>query len=166
VKPSAAALQTTLQQWGYGQIASPVAEQVGVERRQKPHVGRHGTWFQPEMLFAREARTSLDHDPGESADAALAAFGLAERARHRAGALSGGEQQRVAIAAAAGRRAPLVLADEPTGELDASNERIVLESLRDLRDTFGSTVVVVTHSSRVAGAADRVVEMRDGKVLA
>jgi ABC-type lipoprotein export system ATPase subunit len=104
-------------------------------------------------------------DPGESADAALAAFGLAARAGHRAGALSGGEQQRVAIAAAAGRRAPLVLADEPTGELDARNERIVLESLRDLRDTFGSTVVVVTHSSRVAGAADRVVEMRDGKVL-
>jgi putative ABC transport system ATP-binding protein len=104
-------------------------------------------------------------EPDGSADAALAAFGLAARAGHRAGALSGGEQQRVAIAAAAGRRAPLVLADEPTGELDARNERIVLQSLRDLRDTFGSTVVVVTHSSRVAGAADRVVEMRDGKVL-
>jgi ABC-type lipoprotein export system ATPase subunit len=105
-------------------------------------------------------------DPDGSADAALAAFGLAARAGHRAGTLSGGEQQRVAIAAAAGRRAPLVLADEPTGELDATNEGIVLESLRDLRDTFASAVVVVTHSSRVAGAADRVVEMRDGKVIA
>jgi putative ABC transport system ATP-binding protein len=104
-------------------------------------------------------------DARESAASALAAFGLAGRAGHRAGALSGGEQQRVAIAAAAARRAPLVLADEPTGELDAANEAIVLEALRELRDTFTSTVIVVTHSSRVAAAADRVVEMRDGRAF-
>src|ERR1700716_485755 len=67
VKPSAAALQATLQRWGHGQVASPIAEQVGVERRQKPHVGLRRAWFQPEMLFQREARTSLDHDPGENA---------------------------------------------------------------------------------------------------
>ena len=96
--------------------------------------------------------------------AALRHFGLAERARHRIGALSGGEQQRVAIAAAAARRAPLVLADEPTGELDAANEGIVLDSLRSLRNDYESTVVVVTHSERVAAAADRVIEIRDGRV--
>jgi ABC-type lipoprotein export system ATPase subunit len=95
-------------------------------------------------------------------DRALDAFNLQHRERQRAGTLSGGEQQRVAIAAAAAREAPLVFADEPTAELDAQNERIVLQALRRLRDDFGSTVVVVTHSPRVAEAADRVVEIRDG----
>jgi putative ABC transport system ATP-binding protein len=104
--------------------------------------------------------------PGATADEALAAFGLSARAGHRVGALSGGEQQRVAIAAAYAREAPLVLADEPTGELDAGNEQRVLEALRQLRERRGSTVIVVTHSSQVAGAADRVVEMRDGRVVA
>jgi ABC-type lipoprotein export system ATPase subunit len=94
---------------------------------------------------------------------ALAAFGLEGRRRQRAGTLSGGEQQRVAIAAAAGRRASLVLADEPTGELDAVNEGIVLDALRQLRDEYECTVVIVTHSTRLADAADRVVELRDGR---
>jgi putative ABC transport system ATP-binding protein len=96
---------------------------------------------------------------------ALAELGLRDRARHRVGQLSGGEQQRVAIAAAAARRPSLVLADEPTGELDATNERVVLEALKRLRDEHGSTVVVVTHSEQVATAADRVVEVRDGQVI-
>jgi ABC-type lipoprotein export system ATPase subunit len=96
---------------------------------------------------------------------ALSRFGLAPRAGHRPGALSGGEQQRVAIAAAYARRAPLVLADEPTGELDSGNETLVLDALRELRDSRGSAVIVVTHSPRVASAADRVVEMRDGQVI-
>jgi putative ABC transport system ATP-binding protein len=95
-------------------------------------------------------------------EAALAAFDLAGRGGQRAGSLSGGEQQRVAIAAAAAREAPLVLADEPTAELDARNEESVLRALSRLRDDFGSTVVVVTHSPRVAGAVDRVIEIRDG----
>jgi putative ABC transport system ATP-binding protein len=98
----------------------------------------------------------------ELVDRALDAFDLQERERQRAGSLSGGEQQRVAIAAAAAREAPLVLADEPTAELDARNEQSVLRALRRLRDEFGSTVIVVTHSSRVAEIADRVVEIRDG----
>jgi putative ABC transport system ATP-binding protein len=101
-------------------------------------------------------------DPREAIQEALATFGLSGRAEHRAGALSGGEQQRVAIAAAAARAAPLVLADEPTGELDAENERVVLEAFRRLRELRGSSIVIVTHSSEVAAAADRVVEMRDG----
>jgi ABC-type lipoprotein export system ATPase subunit len=100
-----------------------------------------------------------------AADAALERFGLGARGRHRAGALSGGEQQRVAIAGAYARRASLVLADEPTGELDARNEQLVLDALRELRDECSSAVVVVTHSAQVAGAADRVVEMRDGRVV-
>ncbi len=121
-------------------------------------------------LSAREnvaigLRIAGQADPGAGAEDALATFGLADRAAHRAGALSGGEQQRVAIAAAFARAAPLVLADEPTGELDARNEQIVLEALARLREERGSTVILVTHSETVAGGADRVVEMRDGAVV-
>jgi putative ABC transport system ATP-binding protein len=121
-------------------------------------------------LTAREnvivsLRLASRSDEGGAAEEALGAFGLDARANQRAGSLSGGEQQRVAIAAAAARRAPLVLADEPTGELDAVNEERVLQALRELRDSFGSTVVVVTHSPRVARAADRVIEMRDGRAI-
>jgi putative ABC transport system ATP-binding protein len=101
----------------------------------------------------------------DAVDRALDAFDLRRRGRTRAGALSGGEQQRVAIAAAAAREAPLVLADEPSAELDERNERIVLEALTRLRDTFGSSVVVVTHSPRVADAVDRVIELHDGRVV-
>jgi putative ABC transport system ATP-binding protein len=105
-----------------------------------------------------------DGAPGAVAEA-LHVFGLRGRAGERASLLSGGEQQRVAIAAAAARRAALVLADEPTGELDEKNEHRVLDALRELRGRFGSTVVVVTHSRRVAEAADRVIEIRDGRVV-
>jgi putative ABC transport system ATP-binding protein len=120
-------------------------------------------------LSAREnvtigLRLAGHEDPDGAAEDSLSAFGLGPRIAQRAGVLSGGEQQRVAIAAAAARGAPLVLADEPTGELDAANERVVLEALRRLRDERGSTVVIVTHSRPVAEAADRVVEMRDGAV--
>ena len=129
---------------------------------------RDNLW--PSLSARRNVMISLQlagrRDPAPAADDALEAFGLGSRGGTRAGALSGGEQQRVAIAAAAARRAPLVLADEPTGELDAANERLVLDALRELRDSFGSTVVVVTHSARVSAAADRVVEMRDGRVAA
>jgi putative ABC transport system ATP-binding protein len=122
------------------------------------------------LLSAAEnvaAVLQLAHEPSAGVRAldALGEFGLRERARHRVGALSGGEQQRVAIAAAAARRASLVLADEPTGELDRANEKIVLDALRRLRDEHNATVVVVTHSQQVAATADRVIELRDGKVV-
>jgi putative ABC transport system ATP-binding protein len=97
---------------------------------------------------------------------ALERFGLGKRERQRAGSLSGGEQQRLGIAAAAARGARLVLADEPTAELDERNEQIVLGAFRQLRDELGVTVVIVTHSERVAEAVDRVVEIRDGAVAA
>ena len=101
----------------------------------------------------------------ERAESALASFGLGEHLGRRAATLSGGEQQRVAIAAAAAREAPLVLADEPTAELDERNEELVLAALQRLRDAFGSTVVVVTHSPQVADAADRVIELHDGRAV-
>ena len=122
------------------------------------------------MLSAREnvaigLRLAGKKDVGATVHRSLELFDLATRDDQRAGSLSGGEQQRVAIAAAAARGARLVLADEPTAELDEKNEQIVLDALRRLRDELGSTVVVVTHSPRVAEAVDRVIEMRDGKAV-
>ena len=121
-------------------------------------------------LTAREnveltLRLARRQDTSRDTDRALASFGLHKRERQRAGSLSGGEQQRVAIAAAAARAAKLVLADEPTAELDERNELTVLDALGRLREQFGATVVVVTHSMRVAVAADRIVELRDGRVV-
>ena len=92
----------------------------------------------------------------------LAEFGLEPAAGRRPQALSGGEQQRVAVAAAGARGARLVLADEPTAELDEASEDGVLDALERLREG-GATVIVVTHSGRVAGRADRVIEIRDGR---
>ena len=103
-------------------------------------------------------------DAGRRADETLRTFGLSGRASHRAATLSGGEQQRVAIAAAAARSVQLVLADEPTGELDAANEAIVLTALERLRDVTGATIVTVTHARPVADAADRIVTFVDGRV--
>jgi ABC-type lipoprotein export system ATPase subunit len=124
----------------------------------------------PALSAQENVAISLRLAGRENAEAAaaqsLAAFGLGRRGSHRAATLSGGEQQRVAIAAAAARRARLVLADEPTGELDQHNEEIVLEALERLCRDCDSTVVVVTHSERVAERAGRVIEMRDGKVVA
>jgi putative ABC transport system ATP-binding protein len=122
------------------------------------------------LLSAREnvaiaLRLGGRRDALAAAEEALRAVGLGGRTRVRASLLSGGEQQRVAIAAAAARRAPLVLADEPTAELDEANERVVLDALRGLSVDLGSTVVVVTHSRRVVEAVDRVVELRDGRAL-
>jgi putative ABC transport system ATP-binding protein len=121
------------------------------------------------MLSAREnvalgLRLSGRRRVEPAVDRTLAAFGLRGGGRQRAGTLSGGEQQRVAIAAAAAREAPLVLADEPTAELDEANESIVLDAFQHLRDRLGTTVVVVTHSQRVAEFADRVIELLDGRV--
>ena len=96
--------------------------------------------------------------------ALLSYVGLAERARHRPAQLSGGEQQRVAIARALANRPAMLLADEPTGELDARTGAEIIALLSRLNHE-GTTVVVVTHDEELAGAARRVVHMRDGVVI-
>ena len=118
-----------------------------------------------ENVAAAVSLAGLDRDPVQAADEALAIFSLEERAHNTPDRLSGGEQQRVAIAAAAARRPRIVFADEPTGELDAANESIVLETLRRLRDTYQSAVVLITHSPTVAESCDRMVEVVDGRVV-
>ncbi|HEU4647980.1 MAG TPA: ABC transporter ATP-binding protein [Gemmatimonadales bacterium] len=89
--------------------------------------------------------------------------GLAARANHRATQLSGGEMQRVAIARALANRPALLLADEPTGELDAATGREILELFRRL-NSDGVTLVVVTHDDRLADEAGRVIHMLDGRI--
>jgi putative ABC transport system ATP-binding protein len=96
---------------------------------------------------------------------ALEMVGLSERANNRPGQLSGGEQQRVAIARALVTNPVLVLADEPTGELDTYNTCKVIELMRDLNRETGQTFAIVTHDPMVADYTRRIVTLRDGKVF-
>ena len=98
------------------------------------------------------------------ADELLATVGLGERGHHYPSQLSGGEQQRVALARAFAARPPLLLADEPTGNLDSATGTRVLEILTDLQRREGTTLVLVTHDSAVARRADRLVHLRDGRI--
>jgi putative ABC transport system ATP-binding protein len=96
---------------------------------------------------------------------ALVQVGLENRARNRPSQMSGGERQRVAIARALVTRPALVLADEPTGELDTANTCLVIEIMRRLNDELQQTFAVVTHDPMVAAYARRVISLRDGKVI-
>jgi putative ABC transport system ATP-binding protein len=91
--------------------------------------------------------------------------GLSERARHRPHELSGGEQQRVAIARALANRPKLLLADEPTGQLDSETGHVIMVLLRSIVRTEGITAVVATHDPMMLDVADRIVEMRDGALI-
>jgi len=95
----------------------------------------------------------------------LAEVGLAERLHHRPAALSGGEQQRVGIASALANQPSLLLADEPTGELDSQTARSIMELLVKLNQSRHTTLVIVTHDLAVAAYARRVVQMRDGLIV-
>jgi putative ABC transport system ATP-binding protein len=100
----------------------------------------------------------------ERADQALGSVGLMHRSRYEPSLLSGGERQRVAIARALASDSPILLADEPTGNLDRQNGMQVMSTLRDLATEHGKAVLVVTHDARYARFADRVYHMEDGKV--
>jgi len=96
--------------------------------------------------------------------AVLKLLGIESRLDHKPRALSGGEQQRVAIARAIVNRPAILLADEPTGNLDTENSNAVLGLLRDLNGSLGQTILMITHNPEAAGYADRIVRMRDGHI--
>ncbi|MEK7370704.1 MAG: ABC transporter ATP-binding protein [candidate division NC10 bacterium] len=95
----------------------------------------------------------------------LAEVGLAERAHHYPVQLSGGEQQRVAVARAVSRRPPVLLADEPTGNLDSATGKQIIDLLLALNRNLGSTLILVTHDAALAAHADRLVLLRDGRIV-
>ncbi|WP_232846474.1 ABC transporter ATP-binding protein [Amphritea pacifica] len=99
-----------------------------------------------------------------TAEQALALVGLSERADHFPAQLSGGEQQRVAIARAVAKQPRVLFCDEPTGALDSTSGRQVMEVLQQINQSLGATVVIITHAATIAGMADRVIHFADGQI--
>jgi ABC-type lipoprotein export system ATPase subunit len=95
----------------------------------------------------------------------LQQVGLSERAKHFPKELSGGQIQRAAIARALVNKPRIILADEPTGNLDSANSKSIIELFRTIRNTLGTTIIVVTHDRDIAQQADRVVELKDGAIV-
>jgi putative ABC transport system ATP-binding protein len=103
--------------------------------------------------------------PGPDFEELLRVLGIEKRLDHKPNALSGGEQQRVAIARAIVNHPAILLADEPTGNLDTGNSQAVLEILRDLNQRLGQTILMITHNPEAAAFAHRTIHMRDGRVM-
>jgi putative ABC transport system ATP-binding protein len=110
-----------------------------------------------------EMATEISLDPMPASEA-LERVGLSGREAHFPSQLSGGEQQRVAIARAIAKRPGILFCDEPTGALDISTGKVVLEVLMDVNRKMGTTLLVITHNAAIAGVANRVIRMRDGMV--
>lgn len=123
----------------------------------------------PTMTALENVATPLEltgaADAFDRAAAELAAVGLDHRANHYPAQMSGGEQQRVALARASATRPDILLADEPTGNLDETNGAAIMDLLFGLRDKHGATLVLVTHSQELAARCDRIIRLRDGQIL-
>lgn len=122
----------------------------------------------PTMTALENVATPLElagrRDAFERAEEELRAVGLGARIDHYPAQLSGGEQQRVALARAAAPRPSILLADEPTGNLDGKNGAAIMDLLFGLRDRHGATLVLVTHAPDLAARCDRVVQLADGRI--
>jgi putative ABC transport system ATP-binding protein len=122
----------------------------------------------PTMTALENVATPLElaraPDAFARAEAELVAMGLGHRTGHYPSQMSGGEQQRVALARAAATRPEILLADEPTGNLDGATGAQIMDLLMEMRDRHGSTLVLVTHSAELAARCDREVRLRDGVI--
>ncbi len=159
-----------------GRVQVAGVDITGAGRRELGRYRRHCVSFVfqsfnlfPGLTAIENVRFAADvagrHDPAAVATQALASVGLAARVHHFPHELSGGEQQRVAIARALATANPVLLCDEPTGELDYTTGISILSLLADSA-ARGTTVVVVTHNREIARMADRVVELSGGRVVA
>lgn len=119
---------------------------------------------QENVQFAMDLRPKMDGDNPQRALQLLTDVGLGERAQHFPAQLSGGEQQRVAIARAIANEPPLLLCDEPTGNLDLETARSVLGTLQQLKRERDMTILLVTHNRAIGPIADRVMDLRDGTI--
>jgi putative ABC transport system ATP-binding protein len=152
-----------------GQDLGPMGEDE-LARFRRAHMGVVFQSFHliPTMTALENVAVPLElagaADAFPRAEAELAAVGLAARAHHYPAQMSGGEQQRVALARAAVTRPQILLADEPTGNLDGVNGEAIMSLLFGLRDRHGATLVLVTHAPELAARCDRVVRLRDGRV--
>ena len=113
----------------------------------------------PQLIHGASMEQAL-----KRADELISSVGLSERANHKPAELSGGEQQRVAVARALANNPAIIFADEPTGNLDSANSEIVHKILVDLKEKFDKTFVIVTHNAGLVQLADKVFEMKDGKI--
>jgi putative ABC transport system ATP-binding protein len=107
----------------------------------------------------------VSRERADRVEVLLQLVGLGERGRHRPPELSGGEQQRVAIARALANRPDVLLADEPTGQLDSGTGRAIMSLLRAIVRSEGLTAVIATHDKMLIDLADRTIELRDGRVV-
>ena len=98
-------------------------------------------------------------------DEILNLLGLEKKTHHKPSELSGGEQQRLAIARAVINRPAILLADEPTGNLDTRNSMVVLKMIQELNRALSQTILMITHNPEAAGIASRLIEMRDGRIV-
>jgi len=114
----------------------------------------------PALIKGQNMKTAQDN-----AQKLLEKMGLTDRANHKPSELSGGEQQRVAVARALMNRPKVILADEPSGNLDTANKESLHKLFFSLRDEFNLTFIIVTHDKELAGLADRIVELRDGAII-
>ncbi len=114
----------------------------------------------PALIKGQNMKTAQDN-----AQKLLEKMGLTDRANHKPSELSGGEQQRVAVARALMNRPKVILADEPSGNLDTANKESLHKLFFSLRDEFNLTFIIVTHDKELAGLADRIVELRDGEII-
>jgi putative ABC transport system ATP-binding protein len=168
-----------------GGLTSPTAGSVSIEGRDLAHLSdsertelrktRVGFVFQKYNLLptltAADNIAIARHIAGRSGaldaqfEQVLELLGIRQRLHHKPSKLSGGEQQRVAIARAIVNHPAILLADEPTGNLDSQNSAAVLAVLRDLNERLGQTILLITHDPNVASYAHRLVHMLDGRIV-